>query len=384
MPRSSFFAARSRTAVATKTFAVLVFAFLFAAGTALGAHHRVRPSGFHGTTGTQNTTPTVTTTTPQATTPTVTTTTPQATTPTVTATTPQATAAVVTVNVPVPSSGAYWGEFVDESIASVGQRASQVGRSFGIAHFYNDWYKTWGGARSDEKQLADSGTIVFDHITPRRYGTSEIVRWAQVANGSQDSRIDQMAGYAKSLGHPMFIGFHVEPETDIGVYGTAADYVAAYRHLVQRFTAQGATNVSWVWQTEGYSSHYAQYAALYPGDDVIDWIAWDPYNWYTCHSNSWQSFAQVVQPFYSWLQANGHANKPFMLGEYGSPEAGDGGTAKRQWFLDALKVMKAGQFPNLKALVYFDSSRDCSWRIDTSPTALDGFAQMGADNFFHP
>lgn len=76
--------------------------------------------------------------------------------------------------------------------------------------------------------------------------------------------------------------------------------------------------------------------------------------------------------------------KPFMLGEYGSREAGDGGEAKRQWFLGALATMKAGQFPNLKALVYFDSTKDCGWAVDSSSASLAGYSEMGTDAFFRP
>ena len=290
----------------------------------------------------------------------------------------------VSGNVSIPAHGAYWGAFVDDRLASIGQRETRVGRRFGIVHYYHDWYQSWGGARSEEKRLADKGQIIFDSIISRSYTTGAIIPWARVANGSKDARIDRLAEYAKSLGRPMFVSFHVEPETDIGVYGTAGDYVAAFRHLVLRFRADGVRNVSWVWQTEGYSEHYSEYPSLYPGARFVDWIAWDPFNFYTCHASRWQRFAAVVAPFYKWLMSNGYGMKPFMLGEYGTVEGDDGGGAKRRWFVDALASMKAGQFPNLKALVYFDSPKGCGWRVDSSTASLDGFRRMGADGYFKP
>ena len=59
-----------------------------------------------------------------------------------------------------------------------------------------------------------------------------------------------------------------------------------------------------------------------PGDDVVDWVAWDPYNWVDCHGRDgdWIEFADKVRTFYRWLRVHGHADKPFMLGEYGSDE----------------------------------------------------------------
>jgi hypothetical protein len=44
--------------------------------------------------------------------------------------------------------------------------------------------------------------------------------------------------------------------------------------------------------------------------------------------------------------------------------------AQMQWFLGALATMKSGQFPNLKALVYFDSTKDCGWNVDSSSASL--------------
>ena len=56
---------------------------------------------------------------------------------------------------------------------------------------------------------------------------------------------------------------------------------------------------------------------MYPGDDVVDWVAWDPYDFGECHRARGQSFAQTIKPFYDWL-VDHHPNKPFMLAEYGT------------------------------------------------------------------
>jgi beta-mannanase len=180
------------------------------------------------------------------------------------------------------------------------------------------------------------------------------------------------------------MAFHQEPEPAVGTYGTAQEYAAAYRYIVNRFAADGVTNVSWVWAVEGYSGHYAKYqSGLYPGDDVIDWIGWDPYNWYLCHNTTWKSFREKVSVFYNWLLQNGHGNKPFMLSEWGSRESDVDPQAKGTWFTDARDTMKSGHFPNLKALVYFDSNTSvCRWSLDSSQASIDGFKSLANDPFF--
>ncbi|HYU51334.1 MAG TPA: hypothetical protein VEK37_00245, partial [Gemmatimonadaceae bacterium] len=78
-------------------------------------------------------------------------------------------------------------------------------------------------------------------------------------------------------------------------------------------------------------------------------------------------------------------NKPFMLSEWGSRESDVDPNAKSQWFVGARDAMKAGTFPNLKALVYFDSNPSaCRWAIDTSQASLDGFRALAADPYFNP
>jgi hypothetical protein len=74
-----------------------------------------------------------------------------------------------------------------------------------------------------------------------------------------------------------------------------------------------------------------------------------------------------------------------MLSEWGSSESDVDSNGKRQWFLDARTALKSGMFPNLKALVYFDSNpRECEWAVDTSTNSLSGYTAMAADPFFNP
>ena len=290
----------------------------------------------------------------------------------------------------VPGSGAWFGAWTSSNTGfTVDQREAQIGRKYAIVRRYHGWGEAFPS--SQEVTWAQGGRILFFALESRVYGGG-VVPWAQIASGAQDATIDAMAARVKALGRPVLMDFMHEPEewgpvsSNQGYMGTAAEFVAAYRHVVQRFRGDGASNVSWVWTTMGYSGYQSAYPSLYPGDDVVDWIGWDPYNWYSCHNSAWKSFAEKVSGFYSWLQANGHANKPFMLSEYGSRENDLDPLAKGQWFRDALSSLKAGSFPNLKALVYFDSNAtgECDWRTDSTLTALNGYAQIGQDPYLNP
>ena len=45
---------------------------------------------------------------------------------------------------------------------------------------------------------------------------------------------------------------------------------------------------------------------------------------------------------------------------------------------DALKTV----FPNIRAVVYFDTRRDFDWRVRTSTSSLSAFGAMGRDPHF--
>ena len=75
----------------------------------------------------------------------------------------------------------------------------------------------------------------------------------------------------------------------------AAEYAAAYRHIVDRFRARGVSNVLWAWTMSGWTASDPSKAwslqQLWPGPGYVNIILWDPYN----HDPSrWRSFAQIV------------------------------------------------------------------------------------------
>jgi beta-mannanase len=204
------------------------------------------------------------------------------------------------------------------------------------------------------------------------------VPWRRVASGAEDATIDAAASRVAGFGRRVYIAFHHEPEDQVGSsYGSAADYAAAFRHVVERFRARGVGNAVWVWNVMGATKWYGLYTGgLYPGDDVVDWIAWDPYNWGACRGQAWASFWAVVKPFYDWLGVHGHANKPFMLGEYGTVDDPGRPGRKATWF--NRQVSQMANFPNLKALVYFDRNQDCDWRVSSGPGSLAAYRALSA------
>ncbi|MGH1489541.1 MAG: glycoside hydrolase family 26 protein [Acidimicrobiales bacterium] len=278
---------------------------------------------------------------------------------------------------------------------------------FDIFHDFLQWRdmvsKTWPNAKT--QALADDGHIL---LTNWKSPTQSVTDWARIADGVYDADIRTAAGQVKAFGEPTFITFFHEPEDNIRdtadgdqakVQQYIDDYSAAFRHIHDVFESAGADNAIWVWDMQGWLGGFESYYenGLYPGDDIIDWVGWNPYNWYGCenHNNprKWKTFDQVISPFYNWLDEGGpnrpSLDKPMMLGEWGSEEndgASNSSQTKAEWLDDARRMLPT-QFPRLRAVVYFDTEgrradntvQFCEWAIDSSPSSMAAMTSLLTD-----
>jgi hypothetical protein len=285
----------------------------------------------------------------------------------------------------VPSCGVLWGAYKPASAGETWQTTvtnleSQVGRPFDIVYRYHDFSGAGSnGAFPDsyEQSLAASGHLLMDNWQSLLYSNHVLIPWSSIAAGNYDaSVIDPEALRIKAFGQPMFLAFDHEMDASVGAEGTAADFVAAYRHIHDEFARLGVTNVVWVWTVTGWSGHDSLYPSLYPGDAYVDWIGYDPYNFGSCHGNVWHSPSTVIDRFYQWLEANGYGNKPFMLPEYGTVTDPSNPNAAAQWYQQLPAALAA--HPNIKAVDEFDTPFGrCNTSLTVGPGELAAFAVAG-------
>ena len=181
--------------------------------------------------------------------------------------------------------------------------------------------------------------------------------WSAVAAGGADVAIDQVADGLLAYPYKVFLSIFHEPENDEKGPGsgmTATDYVAMYRHVVERLRARGVANAVFVMDYIGYVRWASRVDAFYPGDDVVDWIGYNPYSF-----GGETSIDRLVnQPgnwwpgFYSWATAKA-PGKPIMLGEWGFETAAQPNAAA---VLDAAVPILRTQFPAIKAFVYWNGA----------------------------
>jgi beta-mannanase len=238
-----------------------------------------------------------------------------------------------------------------------------------IIHFYT----AWGGKKEQTfpslrlQAIHDLGSIPmvtwepwlddFDReVFPASTSAAEPNKGGlqAIAAGAYDAYIDKWARQAQKFGAPFFLRLGHEMNDPYrypwGPHNNPpADYIAAWRHVVDRFRAAGATNVLWVW-----SPHpaYPPYDIFYPGDEYVDWVGLTALNYGAIAAwSKWWTFDEIVGPSYHALATH---NKPLLVTEFGTLNAGG---SRAEWFGQALTDLPK-VYPAVKAVVFFHSSRD--------------------------
>ncbi len=297
----------------------------------------------------------------------------------------------------VPRNGAWWGAYSPAANvgwnwgAAIDAFEQKAGRKLDIVYRYHDWGTTDNGVFPDVHETAQLNDDYIVHLSweSRRYSARQNVTWTEIANGSQDAVIHAAAQRVKNAPGKMMISFDHEMDNTAvhGDDGPDADYVAAYRRIIDLFREGGVTNVVWVWTPMGWSGTRSRLPGLYPGDSYIDWLGYDPYNFYTCNGGGWKDPATTFGSHYTWMhepaQMAWHGAKPYILAEFSSHEDPADPNRKGQWMrgvVDALKL-----YPDIKAVQFFDSRATlasvCNLVVDSTPQAREGYAAAGSDPY---
>ncbi len=126
-----------------------------------------------------------------------------------------------------------------------------------------------------------------------------------IAAGRFDRYLRRAAGSAAHSGRPLLVRFAQEMNGDWFPWGQRAEgntgraFRRAWKHVVNLFRFQSATNVEWVWSPNEDSGGRFQFGPLYPGDEWVNWVALDGFNW--GGSVGWPSFTRVFGSTYDRL-----------------------------------------------------------------------------------
>jgi len=296
-----------------------------------------------------------------------------------------------------PGAPLYWGATIGDQITgeqapwdmgAVSKFESMAGKGVSLVNFFAPFAECGGSKCSFFKFPSEPMESIREH------GSIPVFSWSSqsipssldepnfqlsdVIAGTYDSYIREFAEDARDWGHPFFLRFNWEmngnwfPWSE-GVNGNqSGEFVTAWRHVHDIFTAVGAGNVTWVWcpNVDPGNKLQSSIASNYPGDDYVDWTGLDGYNWGPS-KGGWTNFAKLYNATYHEITDTVAPSKPLLIGEMGSTEQGG---SKASWIDEALGEIPTA-FPKVRAMLWFDTYDDgMDWPIESSSGATSAFA----------
>jgi len=230
---------------------------------------------------------------------------------------------------------------------------------------------------------------------PDKFSLNEIIA------GKWDAYIDKWGDAAREFGKPMIVAFGLEMNGDwfpwSGWYYGADEWVGdtpdewegpehfkkAYRHVVDRVRARGATNIKWMFHTNNYSYPIDTWnfaPAYYPGSDYVDWLGMSVYGQQFKEEPNPDIPSLMDWPYKELCELD--PDKPVMIAEWAtgdfpfSPDVR--GMLKPAWITQALELFRT-RYPRIKAAIYWHErwqNPDLSYsnlRVNSSVEALEAY-----------
>jgi hypothetical protein len=291
----------------------------------------------------------------------------------------------------LPATGAWfgaapgiqdWQGLDGEAILNAMQ--AQIGRTLAMIREFYSWDEEF--PTDIDYWLKDQGQIPLISWNAGKLDRTWAM-WADIAAGLYDADIDARAAAIKAYVAPVYLIFHHEPEpkqSQPDPPGEPADFVAAWQHIHDRFERDGVTNVTWVLTLLNSTYGTGKADQYYPGDDYVDVLGADGYNWYACPNRpdaDWREFSDMFDGFYDYGLVKG---KPMFVPEMATGEDPLLPGRKAKWFTNAAATLLG--WPQIKAVNYYNVATDdgCQWWVDTSDSSLAGYHAFGVNPYLNP
>ncbi|MBT0992905.1 hypothetical protein KIN34_01185 [Cellulomonas sp. DKR-3] len=254
----------------------------------------------------------------------------------------------------VPDGPTEFGSSISTSGITPDASLSEVDKAFGkigaVRVFDPGLPSSWSSLRS--RVTSDRTVIVSFRPDPKEVlaGTYD----AQLRAFFRDAPDDQVV-YWSYIHEP-------EPLIANGTF-TEAQYRAAWKRIAGFEKEFCKPNMYATLILTGYTAEPVSkrsWTTYYPGDDVIDVMAWDPYNGASDPTRDF--YASAASIFANPVKASREAGKPFAIAETGSRLVpGDDGRARAAWLTSVGAYLKAN---DAVFATYFQSTNAGNWRLD--------------------
>lgn len=287
----------------------------------------------------------------------------------------------------VNKQGVYFGLFREGAPMNMGlvkDLEKKVGTTFPTVMWYQDYSSLFNPDLAN--RVIANGAIPHIVWEPWLWSNKDKIKLDNINSGEWDAHIREWAQDIKAWGKPVFIRWGHEFNLEHYSWSLVNNgrdpkkYVAAFRRVRNIFKREGADNAMFVWAPNNDSwpqEPWNDVHLSYPGDEYVDWIGLDGYNWGTSQDwSSWQSFRELFrnQSRDMWRR---YPTKPVMIAEFAT--ANEGGD-KAKWIEEMLADLK--RMPYIRAIYWFDKKKEADWRIETDRRSLAAFKKVITDPYF--
>jgi len=216
---------------------------------------------------------------------------------------------VVPVSSLIHPEGKFFGleaDGVPDSLNPVITVAASVGRDPNLLGQYVSWNVPFDAAAA--ARSAGYGALYYVAWEP--FGSTV----QAIAGGASDAYIMRFAKAVHDFRDPVALSFGHEMNGNWYPWGTtqatAADFVAAWRHIHDLFAKAGADNVIWVWNPNIVNPMPdIQLAPYWPGDAYVNWVGLTGY----FATTGPHTFDDVYGP--TMTEVRRFTAKPFIIAE---------------------------------------------------------------------
>lgn len=201
-----------------------------------------------------------------------------------------------------------------------------------------------------------------------------------IADGRYDTYFQQWGYAAARWGKPVIFRFGFEMNGNWFSWGQKPEqYKKAWRRIHRQFRQAEASNIKWMFAPNVApvdGDVLRNPLTYYPGDDVVDYVAVDGYN-FGDHYSQWHRWKSYAAIFESTLLLLSQFNKPLFISEIGCADD----SRKSLWIKDFLNRVAADQ--RIAAFIYYNyyprKRGYPNWRLDSDLATLQVFKKWAFD-----
>jgi mannan endo-1,4-beta-mannosidase len=251
------------------------------------------------------------------------------------------------------------------SWSQIAEFTDATGVKPGIVVYYSPWKNPFSA--SFAQTAWDHGAYVLVQLQPNG------VTLASIAAGGSDAYLRSYADAVVAFGHPVILSFGHEMNGTWYSWGyghtSPATFVAAWRHVVRVFRAEGAANATWLWAVNSINGAASSLSQWWPGAAWVNWTGIDGY-----YFRATDTFRSVFGSTIAGIRA--FSSAPLLIAE-----TAVGTTTDRESQIDAL--FAGARSERLAGVVWFDEAQHAGlyhqdWRLEDDPSALAAFTAAAA------